>query len=187
MGSEMCIRDRDLIDGVDIETLVAKRTRGLKNPDKAPQVAKATRKAYPDGFEAYGADALRFTLASQAGQGRNIRLSVERIAGYRNFGTKLWSAASFGQMNGCKPVAGFDPSSASLPVNKWIISETAKTAMQISRCIESYRFNDAADAAYKFTWDTFCAWYLEFSKPLLSGEDGTETVSYTHLTLPTKA
>jgi len=166
----------DLIDGVDIDTLVEKRTRGLKNPDKAPKVAKATRKAYPDGFEAYGADALRFTLASQAGQGRNIRLSVERIAGYRNFGTKLWSAASFGQMNGCKPAGDFDPSSAALPVNKWIISETAKTAMEISRCIESYRFNDAADAAYKFTWDTFCAWYLEFSKPLLSGEDGTDKV-----------
>ncbi|GGX57168.1 valine--tRNA ligase [Litorimonas cladophorae] len=164
----------DLIDGVSADTLVEKRTRGLKNPDKAPQIAKATRKAYPDGFEPYGADALRFTLASQAGQGRNIRLSVDRIAGYRNFGTKLWSAASFGQMNGCTPVAGFDPSSATLPVNKWIISETAKTAMEISRCIDTYRFNDAADAAYKFTWDTFCAWYLELSKPLLSGEDGTD-------------
>ena len=79
-------------------------------------------------------------------------------------------------MNGCKPAGDFDPSSAALPVNKWIISETAKTAMEISRCIESYRFNDAADAAYKFTWDTFCAWYLEFSKPLLSGEDGTDKV-----------
>ena len=157
-----------------IEKLVEKRTRGLKNPDKAPQVAKATKKAYPDGFEAYGADALRFTLASQAGQGRNVRLSVDRIAGYRNFGTKLWSAATFGQMNGCKAVDGFDPTSVTLPVNKWIISETAKTAMEISRCIDSYRFNDAADAAYKFTWDTFCAWYLELSKPLLSGEDGTE-------------
>jgi len=164
----------DLIDGVSADKLVEKRTRGLKNPDKAPQVAKATRKAYPDGFEAYGADALRFTLASQAGQGRNIRLSVDRIAGYRNFGTKLWSAASFGQMNDCKSVADFDPSSTSLPVNKWIISETAKTAMEITRCIDSYRFNDAADAAYKFTWDTFCAWYLELSKPLLSGADGVE-------------
>ena len=179
----------DLIDGVDIDTLVEKRTRGLKNPDKAPQGAKATKKAYPDGFEAYGADALRFTLASQAGQGRNIRLSVERIAGYRNFGTKLWSAASFGQMNGCKPAGDFAPSSAALPVNKWIISETAKTATEISRCIESYRFNDAADAAYKFTWDTFCAWYLEFSKPLLSGEDGTdkvETLSLIHISEPTR-
>ena len=162
----------DLIDGVSIDKLIEKRTRGLKNPDKAPQVAKATRKAYPEGFEAYGADALRFTLASQAGQGRNVRLSVDRIAGYRNFGTKLWSAANFGQMNGCTSAEGFNPSSATLPVNNWIISETAKAAAEITRCIESYRFNDAADAAYKFTWDTFCAWYLELSKPLLSGEDG---------------
>ena len=164
----------DLIDGVSIDKLIEKRTRGLKNPEKAPQVAKATRKAYPDGFEAYGADALRFTLASQAGQGRNVRLSVDRIAGYRNFGTKLWSAASFGQMNGCTSAENFDASFTKLSVNKWIISETAKTVMEITRCIDSYRFNDAADAAYKFTWDTFCAWYLELSKPLLSGEDGPE-------------
>ena len=163
----------DLIDGVDIETLVAKRTRGLKNPEKAPKIEKATRKQYPDGFEAYGADALRFTLASMAGQGRNIRLSVDRIAGYRNFGTKLWSAANFGQMNGCTPVA-FDPSTATLALNKWIISETVKTTHEITRCIEGYRFNDAADAAYKFAWDTFCAWYLEMSKPVLSGADGSE-------------
>ena len=164
----------DLIDGVSIDDLVAKRTRGLKNPEKAPQIAKATRKQYPDGFEAFGADALRFTLASQAGQGRNIRLSVERIAGYRNFGTKLWSAASFGQMNNCRPIKGFDPASPKLAMNKWIISETVKTVKEVSRCIESYRFNDAADAAYKFTWDTFCAWYLEISKPILSGEDGAD-------------
>ncbi len=163
----------DLIDGVSIEELVEKRTRGLKNPEKAPQIEKATRKQYPDGFEPYGADALRFTLASMAGQGRNIRLSVDRIAGYRNFGTKLWSAASFGQMNGCKPKV-WDPAWAKLPLNKWIVSETVKTVAEVSRCIESYRFNDAADAAYKFTWDTFCAWYLEMSKPLLSGEDGKD-------------
>ena len=160
----------DLIDGVSLDELVAKRTRGLKNPDKAPKIEKATRKQYPDGFEAYGADALRFTLASMAGQGRSIRLSVDRIAGYRNFGTKLWSAASFGQMNDCKPVEGFDPATAETALNKWIISETAKAATEIANCIDSYRFNDAADAAYKFTWDTFCAWYLEMAKPLLSGE-----------------
>ena len=163
----------DLIDGVSIDELVVKRTRGLKNPDKAPQVEKATRKAYPDGFEAYGADALRFALASQAGQGRNIRLSVERIGGYRNFGTKLWSAASFGQMNGCVPT-DFDPSTATLNLNKWIVSELVKTAGDVSRYIEAYRFNDAADAVYKFTWDTFCAWYLELSKAILSGEAGPE-------------
>ena len=108
-----------------------------------------------------------------AGQGRNIRLSVDRIAGYRNFGTKLWSAATFGQMNGCTPVA-FDPSTATLALNKWIISETVKTTHEVTRCIEGYRFNDAADSAYKFAWDTFCAWYLEMSKPVLSGADGSE-------------
>jgi valyl-tRNA synthetase len=163
----------DLIDGVSADDLVAKRTRGLKNPEKAPQIEKATRKQYPDGFEAYGADALRFTLASQAGQGRNIRLSVERIAGYRNFGTKLWSAANFGQMNGCKPTVTFDPSDTIIPINQWIVSETAKTAQEVSRYIEAYRFNDAADAIYKFAWDTFCSWYLELTKPLLSGTDGS--------------
>ncbi|WP_416877639.1 valine--tRNA ligase [Litorimonas sp.] len=163
----------DLIDGVSADELVAKRTRGLKNPEKAPQIEKATRKQYPDGFEAYGADALRFALASQAGQGRNIRLSVERIAGYRNFGTKLWSAANFGQMNGCKPTVTFDPSDTIIPINQWIVSETAKTAQEVSRYIEAYRFNDAADAIYKFAWDTFCSWYLELTKPLLSGTDGS--------------
>ena len=163
----------DLIDGVSIDELVAKRTRGLKNPEKAPKIEKATRKQYPDGFEPYGADALRFTLASMAGQGRNIRLSVDRIAGYRNFGTKLWSAANFGQMNGCEFDPAFGPDAAIVPMNKWIISETVKTAKEVSRCIEAYRFNDAADAIYKFTWDTFCAWYLELCKPLLSGSDGS--------------
>ena len=163
----------DLIDGVTIDELVEKRTRGLKNPEKAPQIAKATRKQFPDGFEAYGADALRFTLASMAGQGRNIRLSVDRIAGYRNFGTKLWSAASFGQINQCAYDEKFGPADAVLPQNKWIISETVKTAAQVTRCIETYRFNDAADAIYKFTWDTFCAWYLELTKPVLTGKDGT--------------
>jgi len=164
----------DLIDGIDVDGLVAKRTRGLKDPRKAPQVEKATRKAYPNGFEPYGADALRFTLASMAGMGRDIKLSVERIAGYRNFGTKLWSAANFGQMNDCRPQAGFDPSRVELSLNKWIVSETAKTAAEVTRCIEAYRFNDAADAAYKFTWDTFCAWYLEMAKPLLSGDNAAE-------------
>ena len=163
----------DLIDGVSIDELVAKRTRGLKNPEKAPKIEKATRKQYPDGFEPYGADALRFTLASMAGQGRNIRLSVDRIAGYRNFGTKLWSAANFGQMNACKPVA-FDPASPKLALNKWIVSQTVFTADKVSEYIEAYRFNDAADKIYQFAWDEFCAWYLELSKPLLSGDNETE-------------
>jgi len=108
-----------------------------------------------------------------AGQGRNIRLSVDRIAGYRNFGTKLWSAANFGQMNACKPVA-FDPASPKLALNKWIVSQTVFTADKVSEYIEAYRFNDAADKIYQFAWDEFCAWYLELSKPLLSGDNETE-------------
>jgi len=166
----------DLIDGVSIDELVAKRTRGLKNPEKAPKIEKATRKQYPDGFEPYGADALRFTLASMAGQGRNIRLSVDRIAGYRNFGTKLWSAANFGQMNDCQTVKDFNPATVWLELNQWVISELTKTTAEITRCIETYRFNDAADAIYKFTWDTFCNYYLEMAKPTLSGEDGHEKI-----------
>lgn len=125
-------------------------------------------------IDTYGADALRFTLAAMAGQGRNIRLSTQRIEGYRNFGTKLWSAANFGQMNDCAAFGDFDPSSVKLALNKWIVSETVKTTAEVTRCIESYRFNDAADAAYKFAWDTFCAWYLEMSKAVLSGDDGPQ-------------
>ena len=109
-----------------------------------------------------------------AGQGRNIRLSVDRIAGYRNFGTKLWSAANFGQMNDCNTVEGFDPAAVTMTLNQWIISELTQTVAEVSRCIEGYRFNDAADAIYKFTWDTFCNYYLEMSKPTLSGDNQTE-------------
>ena len=165
----------DLIDGVSVDDLIDKRTRGLKNPEKAPQVAKATRKAYPDGFEAFGADALRFTLAAMAGQGRNIKLSVDRVAGYRNFGTKLWNAARFAQMNGCRGGTGFDPKTAESALNRWIIAKTAATTAEVTRCIDAYRFNDAADAVYSFIWGTVCDWYIELAKPDLNGDAPEET------------
>ncbi|MGB6230929.1 MAG: valine--tRNA ligase [Litorimonas sp.] len=165
----------DLIDGVHIDTLVEKRTRGLKNPDKAPQVAKATRKAYPDGFEPFGADALRFTLAAMAGQGRSIKLSVDRVAGYRNFGTKLWNAARFAQMNGCSGGQGFDPSTATSALNRWIVAKTAETTAEVTRHVESYRFSDAADAVYSFVWGTVCDWYIELAKADLNGDTPNET------------
>ncbi len=164
----------DLIQGIDIDTLVKKRTTGLRQPEKAPKVEKATRKRYPDGFEAYGADALRFTLAAQAAAGRDIRLSVERVAGYRNFGTKLWNASRFAEMKDCKPVQGFDLASCTQELNQWAISELTKTAAEVTRCIETYRFNDAADAIYKFAWGTYCDWYIELAKPVLNGPDGAE-------------
>ncbi len=161
----------DLIEGIDVDTLVAKRTTGLRKPETGPKVAKATRKQYPSGFEPYGADALRFTLAAMAAAGRDIKLSVKRVEGYRNFGTKLWSAASYGQMKDCHLYATYQPENLNLPLNRWIVSETAKTLKSVTRNIETYRFNDAADAIYKFTWDTFCAWYLELTKPVLSGDN----------------
>ena len=164
----------DLIDGIEPDALVAKRTTGLRQPEKAPQVEKATRKRYPQGFEAYGADALRFTLAAMATKGRDINLSVDRVAGYRNFGSKLWSATRFAQMYEATFEAPVYPETLGLALNQWIIGELYKCCDQVSEAIEDYRFNDAADAAYHFVWDVFCDWYLELSKPVLQGDDGSE-------------
>jgi valyl-tRNA synthetase len=123
-------------------------------------------------IETYGADALRFTLAAMAAQGRDIKLSTQRIEGYRNFGTKLWNAARFAEMNGCVRQASFDPRSVQITLNSWIIGETSKALADVTAAIEAYRFNDAANAAYRFVWNIFCDWYLELAKPLLQGADG---------------
>jgi valyl-tRNA synthetase len=122
-------------------------------------------------IDQYGCDALRFTLAALAAQGRDIKLAESRVEGYRNFATKLWNAARFCEMNECRPVAGFDPSTARLQTNRWIAGKVADAALRIGQAVESYRFNDAANAAYQFVWNTFCDWYLEFSKPVLQGAD----------------
>ncbi|WP_135210470.1 valine--tRNA ligase [Vitreimonas flagellata] len=124
-----------------------------------------------DLIDKYGADALRFTLAAMAAQGRDIKLSEQRIEGYRNFGTKLWNAARFAQMNECAVWDSYDPRSPQQIVNKWIIGETAKAAASVTRELEARRFNEAAGALYKFVWNVYCDWYLEFIKPLLNGED----------------
>jgi valyl-tRNA synthetase len=122
-------------------------------------------------IDEYGADALRFTLAAMAAQGRDIKLATSRVEGYRNFGTKLWNAARFCEMNECVRVEGFDPAQVKETVNKWIVGEAARSAAEITTAIEAYRFNDAAGAAYRFVWNVFCDWYLEFIKPLLMGDD----------------
>ena len=124
-----------------------------------------------DLIDKYGADALRFTLTAMAAQGRDIKLSEQRIEGYRNFGTKLWNAARFAQMNECAVWDSYDPRSPQQTVNKWIIGETAKAAAVVTRELEARRFNEAAGALYKFVWNVYCDWYLEFIKPLLNGED----------------
>jgi len=124
-----------------------------------------------DLIDDYGADALRFTLTALAAQGRDIKLSTGRIEGYRNFVTKIWNAARFTQMNGCVPVADYDPAACTLTVNKWIVGETAKAGADIVSALESYRFNEAAQAGYRFAWNQFCDWYLEFTKPILQEGD----------------
>ncbi len=126
-----------------------------------------------DLIDRFGADAVRFTMTSQAVQGRDVKLSISRIEGYRNFVTKLWNAARYAEMNACTPQADFDPAHCSLVVNRWIVSKTAKAVAKIDAAIEGYRFNEAADAGYHFTWGTFCDWYVEFTKPILNGDDET--------------
>ncbi len=116
----------------------------------------------------YGADALRFTLAALAAQGRDIKLAQARVEGYRNFATKLWNAARYAEMNGCALSAGFDPGGCRLTVNRWIIGSLSDTATAVAAAIDEYRFNDAAGELYRFVWGTFCDWYLEFTKPILA-------------------
>jgi valyl-tRNA synthetase len=122
-------------------------------------------------IDEYGADALRFTLALAAGQGKDMRIGPSRVEVNRNFATKLWNAARFCEMNGCETRPDFDPATASLTVNRWIVGETARAAAEVTAGLESLRFNEAAGAAYRFVWDVFCDWYLEFIKPLLNGTD----------------
>ena len=120
----------------------------------------------------FGADALRFTLAAMAAQGRDIKLSKQRVEGYRNFATKLWNATRFAGMNGCQRADHFDPHQVQLPLNRWAMGELARAIHEVTTALEAYRFNDAAHAAYRFVWNIVCDWYLELSKPIFMGEDG---------------
>jgi valyl-tRNA synthetase len=131
-----------------------------------------------DVVEQYGADALRMTLASMAAQGRDIKLSVQRVENYRNFATKIWNAARFAEMNECRRVDGFDPKAVRETRNKWALSECAKAINEVSAGIQAYKFNEAALSAYRFVWNVFCDWTLELAKPVLQGADSpakTET------------
>ncbi|QJE72905.1 valine--tRNA ligase [Aerophototrophica crusticola] len=124
-----------------------------------------------DVIDQYGCDALRFTLAAMAAQGRDIKLAVSRVEGYRNFATKLWNAARYAEMKQVAPVAGFDPAGVKLTVNKWIVGAAQQAAARITEAMEGYKFNEAALGIYQFAWNSFCDWYLEFTKPILTGED----------------
>ena len=162
----------DIIDGVDLKTLIHKRTSSLANPKDAKNIEAATRRDYPQGIATYGADALRFTLAAMAAQGRDIKMSIPRVEGYRNFGTKLWNAARFAEMNGALLHHDtFKPRECREVLNLWSFGELARTRNEITEAIEACRFNDAANAAYRFVWNVFCDWYVELAKPVLQGPD----------------
>ncbi len=122
----------------------------------------------------YGADALRFTLAAMAAQGRDIKLATSRVEGYRNFATKLWNASRFAEINGCARAENYDPRANKITLNRWIVGEAARTVAEVSAAIDAYRFNDAANAVYRFVWSVFCDWYVELAKPLLQGADGAQ-------------
>ena len=124
-----------------------------------------------DLIETYGADALRFTLAAMAAQGRDIKLSASRVEGYRNFATKLWNAARFAEINACVPRSDFDPAASRVTLNRWIAGESERALAAVTEALQAFRFNEAAGAIYHFIWHVYCDWYLELSKPILAGDD----------------
>ncbi len=187
----------DLIDGIDLESLVVKRTTGLMKPEDAPRIAQATRRQFPDGIPAYGTDALRFTFCSLATSGRNVRFDLGRIEGNRNFCNKLWNAARYVLRSAAPPTGGGeetppgdsagagaeasaergterDGAGAPTVADRWIRSRLAALVEQMRDGFETYRFDHVAASLYDFTWNEFCDWYLELTKPVLAAPDAPE-------------
>ncbi|WP_413351224.1 valine--tRNA ligase [Acinetobacter zhairhuonensis] len=165
----------DLIDGVDLETLVQKRTTGLMNPKQAAKIEKSTRKEFPEGIQAYGTDAVRFTFCALANTGRDIKFDMKRVEGYRNFCNKIWNATRFVLMNVEGQTVGQTarPDLWELP-EQWIISRLQKAEAAVQQAFATYRLDLAAQAIYDFIWNEYCDWYVELTKPVLNDADVSE-------------
>ncbi len=164
----------DVIDGIDLKSLISKRTSGMMQPHLAERIEQQTRNTLPDGIPAFGTDALRFTFASLATTGRDIVLSMDRIEGYRNFCNKLWNAARYVLMNTEGHDCGQQGGNVELnSADHWILSRLQNTIDTVRKSIEGYRFDHAAQAIYEFTWNEYCDWYLELSKPVLYSDDSS--------------
>ena len=162
----------DLIDGVDLETLVQKRTTGLMNPKQAAKIEKSTRKEFPEGIQSYGTDAVRFTFCALANTGRDIKFDMKRVEGYRNFANKIWNATRFVMMNCEEQVIGQDVRQDlwELP-EQWIVSRLQKAEAAVQQAFATYRLDLAAQAIYEFIWNEYCDWYVELTKPVLNDEN----------------
>jgi valyl-tRNA synthetase len=169
----------DIIDGITLDDLLGKRTRGLMQPRMAEKIEKATRKEFAEGIPAFGADALRFTFASLATHGRDIKFDMERCAGYKAFVNKLWNASRFVLMN--LGEAALTPKAPSTEAERWILTRLRQTLATVKEQLAAYRFDLASQALYEFTWNEFCDWFLELSKPALNGDDAAaaESTRYT--------
>ncbi|MFV5454198.1 valine--tRNA ligase [Acinetobacter towneri] len=165
----------DLIDGVDLETLVQKRTTGLMNPKQAAKIEKSTRKEFPEGIQAYGTDAVRFTFCALANTGRDIKFDMKRVEGYRNFANKIWNATRFVLMNVEGQTVGQEARQDlwELP-EQWIVSRLQKAEQAVHQAFATYRLDLAAQAIYDFIWNEYCDWYVELTKPVLNDESVSE-------------
>ncbi|MDE0588970.1 valine--tRNA ligase [Halocynthiibacter sp. C4] len=179
--ARMMMMQLSVVDQIPFHTVYV---HALVRDEKGKKMSKSVGNVIDplDTIDEFGADAVRFTLTAMAAMGRDLKLSTSRIQGYRNFGTKLWNAARFAEMNDCVPSKDFDPTAVKQTVNRWIIGEAAKARVEFDASLANYRFNDAANGLYFFTWGKVCDWFVEFAKPLLNSDDA-EIVAETRATM----